>query len=178
MSTRTFHSTLPVVLLLAGACNAFHFGGGDLTPEPPPPSDSDPHSDRTSGVPLPAQDAGAPARTCPEVMSDPHIDYLKMCRHYCDTLDETLRYLVLSRGETPADAGTVSQQCYDMRCVPRCVDQALCFTQCDAAAMNYAAVCANADAGPDNTLCPSSTDDHLSACRAGCSPPAPTIDLE
>jgi hypothetical protein len=101
-----------------------------------------------------------------------------MCRHYCDTLDETSRYLALSRGEAPADEGSVSQTCYELRCVPKCVDQALCFTQCEAAATQYAALCGSApDAGRD-TVCPLSVEDHDAACRAGCTPLAPPPPAE
>lgn len=163
--------------LATGCDGLLDFGHRDLTVDPPPTSDPPPPPDMS--VPqqrdASADEAATPIRSCPMVTADPSIDYVAMCRHYCDTLEETQRYLSLSRGETPGDAGVTSQQCYDLRCVPRCVDQALCLTQCGAAGMYYAAVCANADAGAsvDDAICPSSPDDHLTACRAGCSPPPP-----
>ncbi|HEY7376379.1 MAG TPA: hypothetical protein VIF57_29740 [Polyangia bacterium] len=165
--------------MLATACDGLlDFNHRNLTTvdQPPPPT---PDPGPTMPVP-PQRDASAdevapPVRTCPAVMVDPSIDYVAMCRHYCDTLEETQRYVSLSRGEAPADAGTTSAQCYELRCVPRCVDQALCLTQCGAAGMYYTAVCADADAGADNAVCPASPDDHLNACRAGCSPPAAPI---
>jgi hypothetical protein len=43
--------------------------------------------------------------------------------------------------------------------------------------MNYTAYCAGTDAGADDPLCPSSPDDYLAACRAACSPPAPSSPL-
>jgi hypothetical protein len=174
MRTRVGFSTVAAgfvaCAVIAMACNALDFGSRDLTQPPPPP----PPDPMVGHIPVPAQpDAGAePAvRTCPAVMTPLFFDYFGMCRHYCDTLDETLRYLALAQGQTPGDAGSVSQQCYDLRCVPMCVDQALCLTQCDADATPYAAVCANADAGADDPVCPSSPDDHLAACKAGCNPP-------
>jgi hypothetical protein len=164
-------------VLSATACDGLlDFGHRDLGVDQTPPPTSDPPPDMS--VPqqrdASADEVAPPVRTCPAVMVDPSVDYAAMCRHYCDTLDETQRYVALSRGETPADAGTTSAQCYDLRCVPRCVDQALCLTQCGAAGMYYAAVCANADAGADNVICPSTPDDHLAACRAGCNPLQPT----
>jgi hypothetical protein len=184
MTTRTHllplaAAGLVLSVALAAGCDGI-FGHHDLTNDPPPPPPPTPTEDHGI-MPIRQQpDASAedaPVRTCQAVMPDPSIDYVAMCRHYCDTLEETHRYVALSRGETPADAGSVSQQCYDLRCVPQCVDKALCLTQCDAANGYYGAVCATADAGADNAVCPSSPDDHLAACRAGCSPPPATIDL-
>jgi hypothetical protein len=164
---------------LATACDGLlDFGHRDLTVDQPPPPTPDP---APPTMPVTQRDASVdegpepPIRRCPMVTADPSIDYAAMCRHYCDTLEETQRYSSLSRGETPGDAGVTSAQCYDLRCVPQCVDQALCLTQCGAAGMYYRAVCANADAGADNAICPSSPDDHLNACRAACAPPAAPI---
>jgi hypothetical protein len=163
------------VALTIGCDGLLDFGHRDLAndPPPPPPTQTD---DRSPPVQTDASVAVGdppPPPTCRAVPEVAGFDYQAMCRHYCDTLDETLRYASLAGGQAPApaDAGGVSQQCWELRCVPRCVDQALCFTQCDADATQYAPVCADADAGADDAVCPSSPDDHLAACRAGCSPP-------
>ena len=156
--------------LLAGACDGLlDFGHRDLANDPPPAQTDDRSPPVRTDASVPVGDPPPP--TCPAVPEVAGFDYPAMCRHYCDTLDETLRYASLAGGQAAPDAGTVSQQCWELRCVPRCVDQAVCFTQCDADATQYAAVCADAGAGADNAVCPSSPDDHLAACRAGCSPP-------
>ncbi|HXU01599.1 MAG TPA: hypothetical protein VN903_11440 [Polyangia bacterium] len=176
MNAPTRSPLLAAVCLLPGllgtACDSvFDINGRSLDNNPPveqdagaPATDAAPEMDAQ-----PAMDA-EPPRTCRAVTVDPSLDYEAMCSHYCDTLDETTRYLSLSRNESPAPAGTVSQMCYQLRCVPKCVDQALCFAQCDAVATQYAAVCANSVVTPDS-VCPVSLDDHDTACRAGCSPP-------
>lgn len=165
MNMLTRASFFAALCLLGNACDGIFDTGRELQEMPPVTShDASSSPDASSDAP--------PPPTCRAVTPDPAIDYQRMCRHYCDTLDETSRYLALSRGEAPADAGSVSQTCYELRCVPKCVDQALCFTQCEAAGTQYAAVCGNApDAGSD-AVCPSSVEDHAAACRAGCSPPA------
>jgi len=161
---RRFPLGAVVAILLPGisaaACGGlFDFGNGALSN--PPVTDMD------AGAP--PMDAGPheAAPGCAAVVVDPQIDYPTMCRHYCEALDATQRYLALSQGRTPAS--DVAQTCYDLRCVPRCVDQALCFTQCDALAPQYAAVCGNAEIALD-TSCPAAPADHDAACRAGCSP--------
>jgi hypothetical protein len=149
-----------VLLLGAGCDGLFNFSDHQLVSQPPPqPPDG-------------STEDGASYR-CRAVTVDPALDYEAMCRHYCDTLEESSRYLSLSRGEMPADAGSVSSTCYELRCAPKCVDLALCLTQCDGAGQNYAAVCAAADAGADEAVCPETPEDHVAACRAGCRPPLP-----
>ncbi len=157
---------LAAVLPLACG-NLIDFSDRPLTDNPPvkqdagaPPDDAGANDDAGSD---------APPVTCRAVTVDPAVDYEAMCRHYCDTLDETLRYLSLAQGRAPAPVGTTSQMCYELRCVPRCVDQALCFTQCEAAGTQYSAVCGTAEIAPD-TVCPLSLEDHAAACRAGCGP--------
>lgn len=166
MPTRvsTVAAALSVTALLGSGCDGLFDTGRELQQTPPVTTSRDASVDMPPEVPPP---------TCRAVTPDPAIDYPAMCRHYCDTLDETSRYLALSRGEAPADAGNVSQICYELRCVPKCVDQALCLTQCEAAATQYVAVCANAQDAGSNPVCPSSSEDHDARCRAGCSPPAP-----
>ena len=168
MNTPTRVSIVAALLLLGNGCDGLFDTGRELQQTPPVTS-------RDASVDRPGE---APPPTCPAVTPDPALDYPAMCRHYCDTLDETSRYLALSRGEAPAAEGSVSQTCYDLRCVPKCVDQALCFTQCEAAATQYAALCGSApDAGRD-TVCPLSVEDHDAACRAGCTPLAPPPPAE
>jgi len=163
MNTPIRVSIFAALCLLGTACDGV-FDTGRQLQEMPPVSSPDASS---------APDASADAPTCRAVTPDPAIDYDKMCRNYCDALEETRRYFLLSRGEAHPDAGGLSQSCYELRCVPKCVPQELCFTQCETAATQYAAVCGNApDAGSD-PVCPSSVEDHLAGCRAGCSPPAP-----
>ena len=160
---------LAAVLPLACG-NLIDFSDRPLTDNPPVRQDAG----------APPDDAGAsdgggsdvPPVTCRAVTVDPAVDYEAMCRHYCDTLDETTRYLALAQGRTPPAAGTTSQTCYQLRCVPKCVDQALCWTQCEAAGTQYSAVCGTAEIAPD-TVCPVSLEDHAAACRAGCNPAAP-----
>jgi hypothetical protein len=63
--------------------------------------------------------------------------------------------------------GISADTCFQLRCVPKLVQQPLCPQQCDAAAGFYDAVCAggNPRAAP---LCPTPPADHDSACLAGC----------
>ena len=159
-------ATLSLTALLGSGCGGVFGGGGELQGNPPVTAyDASAAHDASADVP--------PAPTCRAITPDPAIDYERMCRNYCDALEETSRYLALSRGQALVDAGGPSQACYELRCVPKCVDQALCFTQCEAATTQYAVVCGNAlDAGND-PVCPSSVEDHAAACQAGCSPPAP-----
>jgi hypothetical protein len=166
MNTPIRGSIVAALFLLGSGCDGL-FDTERQLQEMPPVTSHDPSS---------AQDASAdvpPAPTCRAVTPDPAIDYERMCRNYCDALEETSRYFALSRGQTPADAGGMSQTCYELRCVPKCVDQALCFTQCEAAGTQYAAVCGNAPDAGNDAVCPASVEDHAAACRAGCSPPAP-----
>jgi hypothetical protein len=168
MNTPTRVSIFAALSLLGTGCDAF-FDTERQLQEMPPVTSHDASS---------AQDASADVPPCRAVTPDPAIDYERMCRNYCDALEDTTRYFLLARGEAPADAGDLSQSCYELRCVPKCVDQALCFTQCETAATHYAVVCGNApDAGSD-PVCPSSVEDHTAACRTGCSPPAPPPPLE
>ena len=171
MNTPTRVSIFAALSLLGNGCDGLFDTGRELQAMPPVTArDASAAQDASADVP--------PPPTCRAVTPDPAIDYQRMCRNYCDALDETSRYLALSRGEAPADAGGVSETCYELRCIPKCVDQALCLTQCEAAATQYAAVCGNAPDAGSNPACPSSVEDHAAACRAGCSPPAPPPDLD
>ena len=125
---------------------------------------------RVSPVDPEPADAGMPAEAG---ASDPQAGtYEAMCRHYCETLEETLVYGCLASGMGDADAcaqrfaGTTAQ-CYDLRCVPRRVEAPLCVQQCDGLASSYAVVCGTAGVVTE-PLCPSPSTAHDDACRAGC----------
>jgi len=166
---KAFAGVLVAALLPLACGSLIDFNDRPLTDNPPVKQDA--------GAPdAGANDDGAndggsdvPPVTCRAVTVDPAVDYEAMCRHYCDTLDETSRYLSLAQGRTPAPVGTLSAMCYELRCVPRCVDQALCWTQCEAAGTQYSTVCGTAEISPD-TVCPVALEDHAAACRAGCGP--------
>jgi hypothetical protein len=109
----------------------------------------------------------------PEVPPEPGsaTDYAGMCRHYCETLAQTVLYLCLNRGSASADcAGPVqgdADRCYELRCVPRLVQPSLCLRQCEALATQYEPFCTNADVTRE-ALCPSSPEAHDRECRLGC----------
>jgi hypothetical protein len=97
--------------------------------------------------------------------------YAAMCRHYCQTLEET-DLLACVAGNRDVErcqtlvAGT-TDGCFNARCVQGRVDLSLCFTQCGVVAREYGNRCPPAG-DPADPLCPSSTADHDAACRAGC----------
>ena len=126
----------------------------------PPPPDAPPAED---------------VRMCQAAAPEASPEYEAMCRHYCDTLEATLSYA----GQNTGAPGAVSQSCYELRCVPRCVSHDLCVQQCHALGFQYQSVCANAEIAPD-TACPVSIQERVDACVAGCDvwvppaePPAP-----
>jgi len=162
MNTHSRHPFAAAGLLLAvvmmQACGGLiDFNDRELASNPPPHQQD-------------AGDKDAAPRTCPAVKPDPALDYGVMCRHYCATLEETFRYA----GRAPEPAGTLTETCYQERCVPKCVDEALCLTQCDALAGVYGGVCgADAGAATDATLCPATPEAQLEGCRAACHPIVP-----
>ena len=54
---------------------------------------------------------------CTPVIAEATPEYEAMCRHYCHELQATLTYA--DGNQEPA--GALSQSCYELRCVPRCV---------------------------------------------------------
>ena len=123
-------------------------------------------SDTGAGTDTSALDAGT--ETTPDGLEDPAYD--AMCLHYCETLQETVLLYCISSGRDRATcmaSAVPVATCFDDRCRPHRVDQALCLRQCDALAVDYAAVCPVAG-DPSDSLCLSSRADHAAACRAGC----------
>jgi hypothetical protein len=157
---------LALSALLGTGCDAFDFEKDHLGETPPR---QDPPPTMTPPPEMTPVEEPPPPRTCSAVVPEATPAYEAMCRHYCDTLEETHLYLDLAAGRPPEPAGATSQLCYEIRCEPRCVPEELCFTQCGAVASHYEAVCADAESAPD-TVCPLSPADHDAACRAGCRP--------
>jgi hypothetical protein len=109
-----------------------------------------------------AQDASADevaVRACTAVVPEATPEYEAMCRHYCDELAATLTYA----GTNPE----VAKDCYEQRCVPRCVSADVCVAQCHALGVQYQAACSDKTIAPD-TACPASVDDRVDACLTGC----------
>jgi hypothetical protein len=115
-------------------------------------------------------DAGAPD-------ADPGLDLAApadapaMCRHYCQTLEQTLLYSCLQSdgpaGGCAARFEGTTQRCLDLRCAPRLVSSELCLTQCDALARFYGPACARPDlTGTQLCALPAGERDRL--CREGC----------
>jgi hypothetical protein len=102
-------------------------------------------------------------RMCEAVVPEATPEYEAMCRSYCDALEATLTYA----GSNSEPPGAVSQSCYELRCVPRCVSHETCFQQCHALGVQYQAVCGEAEIAAD-TACPVSVDERVGACLAGC----------
>jgi hypothetical protein len=134
---------------------------GRVAPVPVDPASPDAGSPAEAGTPA---EAGVP---------DPQAGtYEAMCRHYCETLEQTLVYACLASASGDAAVcaerfqGTTAQ-CHDLRCVPRRVEASLCLQQCDSLASSYAGVCGTAGVGPES-VCPSPAAAHDDACRAGC----------
>jgi hypothetical protein len=132
-------------------------------------------ADRMQGAP--AGGSGAVNQPPPDAGSSGTGDpYNVMCHNYCEALYETNLYLCVNNGGDGLgciskldQAGISADTCFQLRCVPRLVQQSLCFEQCDAVASQYQTACSggNPSAAP---LCPTSPADHDSACRAGCAP--------
>lgn len=138
-------------LLLAGMGGACDWTQGLGDPEPPP---APPHK--------PSVDAAAPG--------DGPAGYDGMCRHYCQTLQETdILACVSCGGELDGcrAAEPTADTCFEARCTGQRVDVPLCLMQCDAVARYYDQRCPVVGPSTD-PLCPASQADHDSACRAGC----------
>jgi hypothetical protein len=102
-------------------------------------------------------------RTCEAVVPEATPAYEAMCRHYCDALEETLTYA----GSNSEPQGAVSQSCYELRCVPRCVSHDTCVQQCHALGVQYQSVCADTEI-PADTTCPVLIQERVDSCLAGC----------
>jgi hypothetical protein len=153
-----------IVMVLGGTgfgCNWFPLEGDRGLP-PWPTSSPEPRPDASRDL---TPDGG----TAPDAdgMSD---GYDVMCLHYCKALEETdvLGCAVSGRDvETCVAAAPSAASCFDLRCRPHRVDSQTCLTQCDSLAGFYAGRCPAAG-DPSDSLCPSSREDHDTACRAGC----------
>ena len=125
---------------------------------------------------VPGPVTGSPAEAG---VPDAATDYEAMCRHYCETLKETVFFLCVASGEDATMCAETyaghADRCFDLRCVPRLVDPSLCLRQCDSLAPHYESVCATADPADTSTLplCPLSPAAHDAACRLGCAPAMP-----
>jgi hypothetical protein len=141
---------------------------GALTSTPDGAAPEDP---RVPEVPADAApDAGAP-ETGAEPDAEAPSGYEAMCRHYCQTLEQTLLYACLDSDGPDAGcadrfAGT-SQQCFELRCVPHRVPPSLCPVQCDALARYYRPACARPDLS-GSPLCAVPADERDRLCREGC----------
>jgi hypothetical protein len=112
------------------------------------------------------------ARMCAAVIPEATPEYEAMCRSYCDALEETLTYA----GSSGGAPGAVSQSCYELRCVPRCVTYDTCLQQCHALGVQYQSVCV-ADGIGSEAECPGLIQERVDHCLAGCAlwvpPPGP-----
>jgi hypothetical protein len=115
-------------------------------------------------------DAGAPD-ALPGADAEAPTGYEAMCRHYCQTLEQTLLYRCLeAEGPSAGCAGRfegTTAQCFDLRCVPMKVPPYLCPVQCDSLATFYQPACARADLAGD-PLCALPAGEHDRLCRQGC----------
>jgi hypothetical protein len=130
------------------------------------------YADRMQGAP--AGGSGVVTQPPPDAGSSSDDAYNAMCRNYCQALYETNLYSCVSNGgDGPSclakldQVGISADICFNLRCVPKAVQQPLCLQQCDVAAGVYDAVCAGANA-PAAPLCPTPPAEHDSACQAGC----------
>jgi hypothetical protein len=100
--------------------------------------------------------------------------YEAMCRHYCETLQETDMYACLVSADANDCASRfmgIAVECLDLRCASKLVQPSLCLTQCDALTMNESSYC---KAGPaDAAVCASSPTAQNDACRADCTVDSP-----
>ena len=161
MTTRTRPRIATASFLLAlsallGAGCGLNFDFNRKLEDAPPPQDP------------PVDDV----RMCEAVTPVATPEYEAMCRSYCDALEETLTY----GGYNSEAAGAVSQSCYELRCVPRCVSHDTCVQQCHALGVQYQAVCVSSGIGSD-AECPGLIWERVDSCNAGCDlwlpPPGP-----
>jgi hypothetical protein len=143
-----------LLVVLIGACAQNPPLGPDPVPEVPPAPE----------VPPVPQPPPPPAETPASPSS-----YETMCRHYCQTLDDTNFFICLGQhGAVEAcrtQAAHTTERCYDDRCLPHLVSHDLCQTQCEVVSGLYGSYCQGQPAGE---VCPDPPQQHLADCRRGC----------
>lgn len=100
--------------------------------------------------------------------------YAAMCRHYCETLQETDVYACLVSADANDCASFslgITSECIDLRCASKLVQPSLCLTQCDALAMAHSSYCKTAPDGDAGCASPPAA--QSAACQAGCTVDSP-----